>query len=1051
MYLKKDSILQDGKYIIEKILGKGGFGITYLAIQPSLGRKVAIKEFFMDDFCNRECDGSVTVPSPSIRPKIEKYRCKFIKEARIMASLEHPHIAPIVDVFEENGTAYYVMKYYSKGSLSNLIKPDGALSELVALRYIKQVASALDYVHGNKYMHLDIKPDNVLIDDQNNAILIDFGIAKHYDENGLQTTHSAGALSCGYAPIEQYMDGGVIVFSPSTDIYALGAMFFKMLTGVTPPQASEVMNNGLPELPIEISPVIRNAINAAMQPKREDRPQNIAEFLEYLSYDNEIAVSVKKIELERRIELLLKYAQINAYKEDRAVVVRSVNNVLGKKKYGFIDKSGNEVVPCVYDNAMDYSNGLAGVKVNDKWGYVDNKGINVIPCKYDEVKIFSEGRAAVKLNNKWGIIDTKGNVITQFKYDYCASLADGLSLVGYIYKTDIIPFYKYGYVDKDGVEVIQCKYNFASDFSEGLASVSFNYKFGYINKNGDVLIPFVYENARSFSDGLAAVSANGKYGFINRQGETIIPFKYDDAGIFNEGFVTVAVGDRYGFIDKKGKVMVQCLYDETYDYINGFAIVDRSNKFGYVDKTGLLITNCVYDMADFFYNGKAMVRYVNADNGNLCFGFIDDDGVEDRAPGQYINVSYAPDLGLVKAVDVNGVVHIYDTEVYEVYCNKKNIDESTRSYNANENKGLEDVSYKPLNGKNSNNNKVSYKVETEDNIFKNRLCGTVLFIMGVIFTQALTSYDTFRNFDFDAFRLSVVFIGFSISFAMMFRRVRTKRFMVITRTVFLVAAIINLFLLPMWNQSLTGAYIILSYLLFTLLAISLFVGVKPARTLIADSEGLAEYNDNINEDTYDKTVKDLKDHQVAEASIKKNKKMLVIGSTVVLLGLLSVLFCGILFSTDYKASDFNYIDLGLPSGLKWADCNAGATAPEGFGDYLEWDKVNSCGLRIPTNEEFQELINHCTWEWTMQNGISGYKVIGSNGNSIFFASSGFYIGTPDDPGGEYFYKNKSGFYWTSTLMNNYSDAYYLFFSNKEIEMQSRDRFYMGFSVRPVSQ
>ncbi len=276
MELKAGAVLQQGKYRILSVLGQGGFGITYLAEQSLLGRKVAIKEFFMKDLCNRDADTSqVTVGSVGSRELVDRFRQKFIKEARNIASLEHKHIVPIIDVFEENGTAYYVMKYFSGGSLSF----NSAIPEDVALRYTNQLASALRFIHQKRMMHLDIKPSNILLDDEDNVVLIDFGLAKQYDNAGQQTSTTPVGISHGYAPIEQYRSGGVSAFSPATDIYSLGATLYKLLTGTTPPEAMDIVATGVPACPANVSAETWNAVKSAMQPAASSRPQSVDEFL----------------------------------------------------------------------------------------------------------------------------------------------------------------------------------------------------------------------------------------------------------------------------------------------------------------------------------------------------------------------------------------------------------------------------------------------------------------------------------------------------------------------------------------------------------------------------------------------------------------------------------------------------------------------------------------------------------------------------------------------------------------------------------------------------
>ena len=247
MQLPSGLHLKNGEYRIEKVLAQGGFGITYLAEQVAHGRKVAIKEFFMEGLCNRDVETlGVSVGSVGSIKLVEGFRTKFIKEARTIAALDNNNIIRIHDVFEENGTAYYVMEYLCGKSLSAMVKEQGVMTEHLALKYIRQLACALAEVHSNNLLHLDIKPANIMLNKKGEAVLIDFGISKHYDNAGKQTGSAFIGTSDGYAPIEQYETGALDNFTPATDIYALGATLFFMLTGKRPPKASEVMNYGLP-------------------------------------------------------------------------------------------------------------------------------------------------------------------------------------------------------------------------------------------------------------------------------------------------------------------------------------------------------------------------------------------------------------------------------------------------------------------------------------------------------------------------------------------------------------------------------------------------------------------------------------------------------------------------------------------------------------------------------------------------------------------------------------------------------------------------------------
>ncbi len=272
--LKQGTSLQGGKYIIKRVLGQGGFGITYLAEQVSLRRDVAIKEFFMQDGCLRDqVTGRVTVPPTGAAARVEQFHKKFLKEARTLASLDHPYIINVIDVFEENGTVYYSMPYMSNGSLKSLVQQRGRLPEPQALRYIGQVVSALKYMHDRHICHYDVKPDNILLDSRDNAVLIDFGISKNYDSEGNETSTTPIGISEGYAPIEQYQ--GISGFSPASDIYALGATLYYLMMGQTPYSAIDRIQGKELAFPNAISEQTLLLIKQLMQLQKNERPQKL--------------------------------------------------------------------------------------------------------------------------------------------------------------------------------------------------------------------------------------------------------------------------------------------------------------------------------------------------------------------------------------------------------------------------------------------------------------------------------------------------------------------------------------------------------------------------------------------------------------------------------------------------------------------------------------------------------------------------------------------------------------------------------------------------------
>lgn len=290
MELSNGTPLQGGKYRIIRTLGQGGFGITYLAEHTTLGAKVCIKEFFIKDYCNRGDNGIVqSVVSENSNIDINRYKRKFLEEARKVSQIKHPHIVGVSDLFEENNTAYYVMEYIDGVSLSDIVKRRRTLPEVEAVRYITQAASALKHIHDRNILHLDIKPANIMVrTDGDMVVLIDFGLAKHYDaETGHQTTTYLAAHSPGYAPFEQGLaGGGVKMFCPATDIYALGATLYTLVTGECPPEAAIIPSAGLPELPSTLSHSTRKAITSSMEYSIKKRPQSVTEFISILGSED---------------------------------------------------------------------------------------------------------------------------------------------------------------------------------------------------------------------------------------------------------------------------------------------------------------------------------------------------------------------------------------------------------------------------------------------------------------------------------------------------------------------------------------------------------------------------------------------------------------------------------------------------------------------------------------------------------------------------------------------------------------------------------------------
>jgi len=296
MNLPSGYTLQREKYRLIDTVGQGGFGITYKGIWPtevkgSLGTiktdvPVCIKEYFFKDYCFRDSKtNAVKIHSETGLIIFNKFKEKLIKEAKILSDVSHPYIVNVLEVFEENETAYIVMEYIEGCTLKYMQEQQGLLQEGKVLKYVSQIGEALQFVHDKNILHLDIKPSNILIDKNDNARLIDFGVSKRYDIKQQETSTTMLTLSKGFASIEQYDNEGTQSFSPCPDIYSLGATMYNLLTGKTPTES--ILRATRPikapsELNLGISQKTETAIIKAMAIIPSDRFQSAKEMLSSL-------------------------------------------------------------------------------------------------------------------------------------------------------------------------------------------------------------------------------------------------------------------------------------------------------------------------------------------------------------------------------------------------------------------------------------------------------------------------------------------------------------------------------------------------------------------------------------------------------------------------------------------------------------------------------------------------------------------------------------------------------------------------------------------------
>lgn len=290
-----------GRYVIQEVLGQGGFGITYLGIDKLYGNKVAIKEYYPQEIAMRKAqyEDIVTVTSIEEKNNYDKGKKRFLDEAQVMARFnKNEGIVKILDFFEANNTAYIVMEYLEGITLKQYLGKYGVIQFRNLIEMMLPLLEALIEIHSQGLIHRDISPDNIMVQHNSKLKLMDFGAARDYTESGNKSL--TVILKPGYAPPEQYQTHGVQ--GPWTDIYALCATIYKCLTGITPPDAiARVMDDKFKEpdqLDGKLSPDIKKILWKGMNIFPEERYQDIVEFGEDVCDALFIPEENKKLDLD---------------------------------------------------------------------------------------------------------------------------------------------------------------------------------------------------------------------------------------------------------------------------------------------------------------------------------------------------------------------------------------------------------------------------------------------------------------------------------------------------------------------------------------------------------------------------------------------------------------------------------------------------------------------------------------------------------------------------------------------------------------------------------
>ena len=273
--------LQGGKYTVGKVLGRGGFGITYKGAHKGLKRPVAIKELF-PEFATRS--GLRVTLSPTRQQGFRREQDSVVQEARVIANLNSSNIVDVHDFFHENGTVYIVMEYLEGPTLEQDIERRGKVEAADVVRVAEEICNALETMHATNVLHRDVKPANILLARDGRVVLIDFGSAREFESN--KTQHHTRVLSMNYGAPEQFSQ--TARFGPYTDLYGLGATLYHALTGTPLPTAMDRLQsaNETVRLPSTAPAGLLRAVQEALSFRVEDRPQSVEEFRVLLGSKN---------------------------------------------------------------------------------------------------------------------------------------------------------------------------------------------------------------------------------------------------------------------------------------------------------------------------------------------------------------------------------------------------------------------------------------------------------------------------------------------------------------------------------------------------------------------------------------------------------------------------------------------------------------------------------------------------------------------------------------------------------------------------------------------
>lgn len=672
MALPAGSLL-NGQFIIGRVLGQGGFGITYLAFDKHLRLKVAIKEYLPEGMAMRVPESTQVAAYSGEKEANFLYGSeRFLDEARVLAKFAGSrNIANVRTYFVENNTSYFVMDFIEGVSFKTYLDHcGGRIPWRRALEILVPVLDALAPVHQEGFIHRDVTPDNIYITFDNEIKLLDFGSARY--SLGNKSKSLDVILKAGYAPKEQYMRRGKQ--GPYTDVYSVAACFYAAVTGTLPPEALERMEKDeivpLRESGCGLPSGLEAAVMRGLAVRQEDRWQTAEEFREALlaaaGMTDTPRMEVPAVEREAVSAPPTKSLTTPIPSEKRlnwdgptlpAVPVepRVYANVTNEPTFAAPPEipvsapaKRRWLLP-VLACALVLATGVCWLWPKEEPAVLPTAQTEIsgeelyqveyrYPCKYDYVEVFIDGYARCQQDGKWGYLGLDGNFIVEPLYDS----------IGY-YFDDYVLFRqngKYGYLDRTGAVKIPASYSNALNFDGGMAAVgTADGWYFYIDKEGrelfegkrfryagafhgeyapvltdegatllrrdGTLAERFYDKTRDLADGLAAVQVGDKWGYADAEMNLVIPPLFLTAGDFSGGLATVEDEEGMFHIDKTGKQVDVQKWDKTFDFSDGYATVFQDGYYGYMDPGGNLAIPPRFEDVWSFQEGLCPVKQDN--------------------------------------------------------------------------------------------------------------------------------------------------------------------------------------------------------------------------------------------------------------------------------------------------------------------------------------------------------------------------------------------------------------------------------------------------------